>query len=865
MALRNLFARKRPPDAELDSELGFHIESLIREKIEAGKTEEQARREAALEFGGREQVKEDLRAVHRLVALDNTVANLRSGLRLIAKAPGFSLAVILTLGLGIGANSAVFSAIDAILLRPLPFPDSNELVLLHQLDHRAENPNQFIAPVRLLDWSRRNGTFQAISGWYTEDVSEKSGALPEKVTEALVAPQFLRVWGVWPAIGRDFSQQEEHFGGSHSVLLSDRYWRRRYNADPSALGKQLRIEGWSFTIIGVMPASFLFPDRDVDLWVPNPMDAPYGQDRNSTWFTAIGRLKPRVTIAQARADMAQVQTQLGRQFPQSDAKLSVLIDPLKETIVGGIRRSLWVLFGSVSLLLLIACTNIAALLLARATERQREIAVRFSLGASRLAVIVQMLTECLILVLIGCTLGVTVAALGVHTLHNLAKTIPRAEEVALDWRIVLYTLVCAVLATLLCGCIPAILGTRRSVATRLAHASRTQVSTRNSLQWLLVGIQVSCAVTLLIGAGLLLRSFQALARVSPGFETAHILTLRISGNWGETTNFKQLSARIDRTLDELRTMPGVRGAATTAMMPGTTGELTTAVRIVEKVSDQSRKIVGDSRWVSNGYFDTIRIPILAGEPCAAGQLETALVNHSFANAYFSAGSAIGNHLDLATNPYHNPAARIIGIAGDARENGLDRESVPTIYWCISAPDPFPVYLIRTQSNPMAMAAAIRRKIHQIEPSRSVYEVSGLEEHLSDSFAETRLRTILLTLFAMTAMSLACIGLYGTMSYFVTVRRREVALRFALGALRGQIILRFLSRGLLVAGCGCLVGLCLASGLTHVLAGMLYGVSALDPETFGGVSVLILSVAAVATLIPSIRAARLEAISVLRDE
>ena len=376
------FSRKPAREAKFDAELRYHLDRLIDEKVAAGVNREQAKREAAIEFGGREQLKEELRDVHRLALLKTIAANIKSGFRLIRRSPTFAIAVILTLALGIGANSAVFSALDAILLRPLAFPHGEELMLMLQTDRRAKNPKSFVAPVRLEDWNRLAQTFQSISGWYTQDASESSGTLPEKVTEALTAPRFLQTWGTAPALGRDFSPDEEHFGGPNAVLISDRFWRRRFRADPAVVGKRLRLEKSSYTIVGVMPASFLFPDHDVEVWCPNPADAPYAQSREATWFYVFGRLKPGVTVSQARADLNNLQSRLGRRFPKTDSKLGVDIQPLKENTVGGVRRSLWVLFGSVSLLLLIACTNIAALLLARTAEREREIAILISQGLS---------------------------------------------------------------------------------------------------------------------------------------------------------------------------------------------------------------------------------------------------------------------------------------------------------------------------------------------------------------------------------------------------------------------------------------------------------------------------------------------------
>lgn len=861
----NFWRRKDKLERELDSEIRFHFEKLVEDKIAVGIPPNQARREAAIEFGGREQVKEDLRDVHSLRLMDAASANISSGFRLIRKSPSFSAAVVLTLALGIGANSAVFSALDAVLLRPLPFPHSDELMLLHQTEPKSQNPESFIAPARLEDWNRLNRTFQAISGWYTSDVSDQSGSFPEKVTEAFVAPRFLQVWGVSPILGRDFTPEEEHFGGPNAVLISYRYWQRRFHGDPTVVGMRLQLDQYRYPIIGVLPASFLFPDHDVDIWNTSAPDAPYAQNRQSTWFTGIGRLKPGVTPAEGRADLQRVQAQLGREFPKTDAALSATLEPLKEATVAGIRRSLWLLFGSVSLLLLIACTNIAGMLLARTTERAREISVRFSLGASRFAIIAQLLTESFVLAVIGAALGLIVATTAAKAFSHLAAGVPRADEIALDWRVVCYSLVCAVAATLLFGLFPAFRATRRELAAQLAHSSRTQVSAANPLQWLLTGIQVTLAVTLLVGAGLLLRSFQELGRVSPGMDLTHVLTFRISGNWGETADYKKLRARINETLEALRTLPGVRGAATAGFLPAVNADFQTEVQLIEGRAESLGKITGYSRFVSNGYFETMKVPMIAGTGCKESyDNSTAVVNRSFATKYLGLHRTIGYHLKLVSSAFPLEA-QISGIATDARERGLNIAPEPTIYWCENAPTPTPYFLVRTSGEPMAMAHVVRQAIHKLDPGRSVYDISALTDHVSDEFAQNRLRTELLSLFAATAVSLACVGLYGSLSYFVSVRKREIGLRIALGALRPQILSKYLLKGVSVSLTGCVAGLCLGVAFTRVLSGMLYGVSALDPETMIAIPVLILAVAALASLLPAMRAARLDAMQVLREE
>jgi putative ABC transport system permease protein len=614
-----------------------------------------------------------------------------------------------------------------------------------------------------------------------------------------------------------------------------------------------------------MPPSFHFPDRDSDVWFPSAPDYAYARSRELTWFTGIGRLKPGVTLAQARDNLMTVQSNLARQFPKPDAEISPRVELLKESTVGGVRRSLWILFGSVSLLLLIACTNIAALLMSRATGRQQEIAVRFSLGATRASVAAQQLAEVSLLALVGAGLGLLVGMSASIVFRSLARDLPRIDEIGLNWRIVLYCLVCALATTLLSGLIPAIRSTRRSLSQSLAQAGRSQVSGRHPLQLALVATQVAFAVTLLAGAGLLLRSFQELGRVYPGFDPQHVLTLHISTTWAETGDPKAGKQRMDRILGGLASLPGVESSASSAFLPGVPNEYQLDINVAEGRAESEPKIRAYARFVSPSYFATVKVPLLAGEMCREGSTQAPLmVNRMFANLYFNGLGAVGHNLSVQGNLYV-PPGQIRGIVGDARETGLDHEPQPTVYWCGTSLQPGTNFLVRTHGEPTAMTETVRRKLHELEPMRSVYDITPLTDHISDAYAENRLRTILLACFAVTAVSLACVGLYGTLSYLVNLRRREVALRLALGALRTQVVRQFMAVGLRTTALGCAAGLVLAAGFARLLSGMLFGVSASDPTTVVGVLILVLAVSAAAALIPAVRAARVEPMQALREE
>ncbi len=848
---------------DIERELSFHLSERTDQLREEGANAEEAGRQARRRFGNLTAQVDRTRDADVSVRVEALFRNMRYGIRSLLRTPGFALTIVLTLALGTGANTAVFSAINAVLLRPLPFPGADRLVQIAQTQQRSSEFG--IAPGRLEDWNEQNSTLEAITGYYAEDVSDTSGDIPARVRRARVAPRFFEVWGTAPAMGRVLSPADHQEGAASVVVIGDRYWRSRLNADPNVLGKEIRIEAAAFSIVGVMPASFRFPDRNVDLWFPQTYD-PITSNRRATWYTGIGRLKPGVTLERARADLDVVQAQLARQYPNTDREIGVRVVPLKEAVVANTGESLWLLFGAVSVLLLISCINIAALMLSRAAHREREIAVRLSIGSSRSGVAAQVLIEAAILAFAGTLLGLLIGAAGSAGFRRLAPGMPRIDEIALDARILLYTLASMGIVTFLCGAFPAIRSTRTSLTGTLAEASRTQVAGRQRLQWLLVGMQVALSVTLLAGAGLLLRSFQELSRVHPGFQPDRVLAFRVSASWAGLGNMPALMRQIDRILDGLRTIPGIEAAATAVVPPGVPTTYDQEFQIAEERGQ--RPVLAGSSVVSPSYFETLQLPLVAGEVCRqtpAASSRELMVNSAFANRYLNGSSGIGRHLAVSGVPATVAPGRIVGIIADTRDRGIDRDPAPTVYFCEYPAQPFRVFLVRTHGEPMAIAQAVRLKIKELEPLRSVYDMAPLEEWIGDAFAQNRLRTVLLVSFALTALSLACIGLYGTLSYVVSLRRREAGLRLALGALRRDIVGHYVLKGLRVIAPACAAGLALAAASGRFIAGMLYGVSAHDPATLAAVVVIVVVVATLASLLPAARAATVEPVRVLREE
>ncbi len=794
--------------------------------------------------------------------MDRLLQRIRYAISALARAPGFAAGVVLILALGIGATTAVFCAIDSVLLQPLPFPNADRLVRVTQVTKGTTEGN--LSPGRLQDWARLGTSFEKLSGYYNEDVSDTTGDLPERVRRASVARDFVELWGISPTVGRGFAEAEYAAGGV--VLISDRYWHSHFNGDASVLQRVVRLGDRALQVVGVMPASLTLLDREVDLWVPMTAD-PQRVPRQAPWYVGVGRLKEGVTPAQAQANLTAVQSQLARQYPQSDQDITPKVELLSEASTADVRTSLWFLFGAVCILLLIACTNIASLFLSRAAQREQEVAVCFALGASRITVAVQLLIEAILLSLIGGTLGVLVAAGIAKGFRLVAPGLPHLDQIVISWRVVIFAVLTAAVVAVLCGVFPAIRSAR--LATAVRSSGRTQVSSRQLLQWTLVGVQVTLSVALLAGAGLLLKSFAQLAQVTPGFDAHNVLTFQVSGGYFELANYDRMVQRINTTLDDLATLPRVQSAATTSLLPGVGVTNQTELRIVESSADRNSQIVAEYRVVAPDYFKTLSIPVLGGElcrrPASAATLREnpeAMVNRSFVQRYLGGRSPIGLH--LAQNVPGAPAL-IVGVVADARETGIDRDPVPVAYGCFSAPNPTPWFVVRTSADPHALISAVRQKVKEREPLRSVYEVASLDERIDAAFAQNRLRTLLLVSFAVAATVLACLGVYGTLSYSIALRQREVGLLLALGAYRHQVITKFLRESLLAVGIACIAGLALTLGFSRLLSGMLFGVQPADPATLSIVVLVIIVVAISAAMVPAIRAAALDPMRTLREE
>jgi putative ABC transport system permease protein len=783
----------------------------------------------------------------------------RRAIRSLSRRPGLSATIVLTLGLGVGANSTIFSAIDAILLKPLPYAEADRLVAVYETNLARKEDSGMLAPVRLEEWNAGATTVDGMAATYYENVTDTSGDLPERVEAMRTSPRFFEVLKTPPALGRTFTPEEERFGGAKVVVLSDAFWRTRLGADPQAVGRQRMLGGEARTIVGVMPPSFRYPTARTEMWIPTQASPGLLSERQARFYLTFARLKPGVTPEQAQTDLGVLQARLGEQFPDTDKGWGASVVPLKEARVGKSRGSLWLLLGAVLLVLLAACANVACLLMADAARREHDVAVRFALGADRLTLVRQLLTEGALLSLAGAGLGLLLAWWGTAALRTAATRLPRIDEVAVDWRLVAFTLALAAATTLVFALAPALQATRREVAERLRSGGRGAIGGRQPIQRVLVGAQVTLAIVLLVGAGLLVRSFSRVQQVAPGFDPADVVTFRVSATWSERG--ADVKTRQFRTLERLAAIPGVTHPAMTTVLPATSDYPPSEFRIVGRATEE--KTFAVVRQVSAEYFRTVRIPILQGETCrddpradAPAQL---LVSRSFAERYFPGESPVGHQITLRT------PRTITGVVADVREQGLMKDPEPLLYTCGLMPFwPDPFYVVRTDPQRPVAFGAIRAALREIEPGRAVYASTTLVESMDEALSQPRLNTLLLGGFAATALLLAGLGLHGMLAQFVAQRRREIGVRMALGALPAQVLRHVLGQAAAVVGAGLVVGLVSALALTRFMGSLVWGISARDPLTFAAVPLVLAAIAAAAAIIPARRAVRVDPVRALRE-
>lgn len=790
--------------------------------------------------------------------------------RSLTRRKAFVAAVVAILALGISANTAVFSVVDAILLKPLPYPDSERLVTVMEASPSRSEPVSLIAPARLTDWNRMNRTFEGIAASYTENVTDTSGAEPERLAGRRVSPGYFQVFGTHPLYGRAFTPAEDVDGGPNAAVISYTFWTRRFHQSPAAIGRRLILQGKGYTIVGVMPQDF--QTAHIDVWIPAQMPPFLMRVREARFYAGVARMKPGITIAQAQDDLVRVQRQLGEQFPQTDKGWSALVRSLKEARVGEYRKTLWFVFGAVAMLLLIAVANIAGLMLTQLQQREREMAIRSSIGASRTNILGAVMREILLMAAMGLALGCLLAYWLAGVAGKLFTTLPAPGGFQLGWRGMAFAALAGVAAATLCGLLPALQATRANLSGILAQAGRGGSGGRHQWQRGLVTAQVALTVLLLAGAGLLLRSYYNLAHVDLGLDATRTVTFHLGAAWDEDrTRVGQMQEAL---LDQLERTPGVAAAGFANFLPASGATLRYQVALVETArTDETGKITVGERSISRGYLKAIGAPILAGTDCPdlrtlATAPPKALVNRRFVELFGRGRDLIGQHLQFLANlvtPGTQPF-EIVGVAGDLREDAPNVAPGPYLYACLAPGGwPDPEYVVRTQGSPAALEQAIRPIARQIDPARAVFGVKTLPEVLNESLDEPRLKSRVVAVFALAAMLLASVGLYSLVTLVVAARTREIGVRMTLGAEPRRIV------GQLVAGIarllaiGAAVGLLLTWMADRVLRSLLYGVNPMDALTLTGAVLTLAVVAAVATFVPARRAARIDPLTAIRSE
>lgn len=809
------------------------------------------------------------------------VRDVRFACRTLRKAPGFTAVAVLTLALGIGANSAMFSVINAVLLRPLPFPSPERLVAVASIDLRATaGPSGSASWPDFFDWRSSARTFEHLSAYRETGFTLVDGGRASHVPGAVVTSDLLSTLGVRPALGRDFRGDEER-AGADVALISDSLWRSQFAAAPDIVGRAVTLNARRFTIVGVMPPAFHFPVSvpAAQIWitdaedarVDNPADTPMTAQRGAHFIKVIGRLRATASVASAQAELEIIAAGLARAHPDDSGNRSVRVVSELGRLVGDTRQPLFVLLAAVGCVLLIACVNLANLLLARGAGRGREMALRTALGASGRRIVLQLLTESLVLAALGTGCGLALAYGSTAALVRLAPvTVRGLDQVMIDGVVVTFTAVMGGASALCFGLIPAFQTSRTDSAIGAASARTTQGRGQRRLRGALVIAEMAIGVVLLLGAGLLLRSFDRLLRTPPGFEAQHLVTATFRLPDSEYPYLKQILF-YDNVLADLRALPGVESAAAAAPLPLSGSRYSISFQQSGVERPQSERLSADFGMVSPGYFRTLQVPLVRGREFSAIDSDAAprvvIVNERFARQYFGDVDPLGQRIKpgLSTTEKETPWREIVGVVGDIRHQRLSEESRPAYFVPYAQGLISPLSLVVRTNNTNGMVEDIRKTLARKDPELALYDVKTMEEYLATSVATPRFQTLLLALFATVGLALTAVGLYGVMAYGVAQRTREFGIRLALGARPGEVLGLVLRSALTLISTGLIVGMVAGALASRMLASALYSIDPLDPATFAGVATLLTAVAFVASYVPARRAIRVDPIAALRSE
>ncbi len=874
--LAGLF-RKDPQERELAAEMESHLQMHFEDNLRSGMAPEEARRQALIKLGGVEQTKENYRDRRSLPVLETLLQDLRFAVRMLLKNPGFTVVAALTLAIGIGANTAIFSLVNGVLLRPLPYREPGRLTIVWGKDDLGKPGN--VGYATYLDWRAQSKSFEELA-LYRSWAPVLQTSEPEQLSGMRVTNNFFRTLGVHLQLGRDFRPEEDVPASSQVAILSHNLWQRRFSSDPQIIGRAITLNATTYIVVGVLPVDFqslisMDPHAgSVDLW------GVLGYDASLPWacrtcqhLVAIGRLRPGVTFPQANAEMDTVSSALWKAYPKEYSAAGVILTPLREHLVGPVSTTLYILLGAVSFVLLIACANLANLLLARATHREREMAVRTALGAARVRIVRQLLVENCLLAAIGAAAGLLFAYWTPQLLRVLgAGELPRLREVTVDSRVLLFTLGVALLTGILSGLAPAVRLSKTNLHDSLKEGARgTSIGTGRGVRSLLVVSEIALSLTLLVGAGLLLRSLSQVLGVSAGFDANHVLTMRISVLGQQYNDNQKLRQFFTSALASIRALPGVQSAAVTSQIPLGGNMDRYGFHVEGKIHANPELDENAERFcISPGYLEAMRIRLLRGRDISESDTSTAqqalLIGETTARSMWPGEDPIGKRVKLGG--LDRPWWTVVGVVGDVHHSGLD--IAPTMqFYAPHAQWPFPdsdiTFTIRTAGPPSALASAAQQAIHALDPTQPLSRVTPLDDYVGLSVQGRRFSSILLAAFAAIALLLSALGIYGVTAYSVAQRTREIGIRMALGAQEKEVFELLLRQSVVLVVFGVALGVATSAALTRFLASLLFDVRPTDPATFVSVVFLLVGVAALACWIPARRAMRVDPIVALRYE